>query len=72
MADKRTVISTHYVIRTVVEEVTTTGVVPYGESVPAPNSIDRQVREAGSAVAKDKLLSAAIEKAKGHLDLMGD
>jgi hypothetical protein len=65
-------VSTHYVVRVVVERVDAFGVVAYGNEVPAVESIDRKVSEVGNAVAKDKLLSAAITKAKGHLDLMGE
>lgn len=70
MADSRKHISTHYVIRVVVEEVQTSGIVPYGDSVPLSTTIDRKVSEVGNAVTKDINLDRAIEKAKGHLDLM--
>lgn len=72
MADSRKHISTHYVIRVVVEEVQTSGLVPYGDLVPLSNTIDRRVTEVGNAVAKDMNLDAAISKAKGHLDLMSE
>ncbi len=73
MAEKdRKHVSTHFVIRTVVEEVVTTGEMPYQGDVPIPGTINRDVREVGNFVTKDKNLPAAIEKATGHLKLIGD
>lgn len=73
MADKdRKIVSTHYVIRVVVEQVTTTGELPYQGDVPIPGTINRDVREVGNFVAKDAGLAVTITKAVGHLNLMGD
>jgi hypothetical protein len=72
MSTKRDVLVRHYTIRVVVEEVTVTGVIPYNGTAEEATDTKRTVSEVGSAVVRDKVMAAAITKAKGHLELMGE
>lgn len=70
MADKRQQLSTHFVIRYIVEKVTVTGVVPYGGDEADPSSIKRDVGELGNATVKTKTLEGAVEQTIKHLQIL--
>lgn len=72
MSNKREVVKHHYTIRVVMEEVIVTGTIPYNGTAAEATDLTRTVTEMGSVVARDKVRLAAITKAKGHLDLMGE
>lgn len=72
MADKRKKLSTHYVVRTVIERVDKTGVVPYNGSDEEATQIDRHVTEIGNFTVTGVNLNKALERAQTALEINGE
>lgn len=72
MADKRQKLRSHFVVRTVVERVDHTGVIPYNGTTDEATNVAQTVTELGAFTMTASSLGKVVETTQTMLELVVD